>query len=95
VPFSPEQTNQVIAAINKVVGSVLTCWSCQHDAWTLADGIISQQLLNFSDPLGSIRLSGPALPVVALTCTTCGNTAYFNVFVLGLQDMLPNSGRGA
>lgn len=95
MPFTTDQTNRVIAAITKVVGATLKCWACQHDMWTLADGIISQQLLNFNDPLGSIRLSGPALPVVALTCVTCGNTAYFNVFVLGLQDMLPNAGRGA
>lgn len=81
----PQTTQQrIIQAITTRAGAVI-CPMCRTGPWTLIDGYIS---ISVGGAPGEIVLGGQTLPCVGLVCTTCGYTAYFNMIVLGLQDLL-------
>jgi hypothetical protein len=45
-----------------------------------------------TDP-GAMVIGGPSIPAVALTCSTCGYVALFNLLVLGLADLVQTEPR--
>lgn len=82
---------------------VITCSVCGTKDWTLANGFVSLPvtLTETVQVIGSltpgdelehiVAASSGTMPCVALVCNKCGHTLFFNVFFLGLQDLLPKS----
>jgi predicted nucleic-acid-binding Zn-ribbon protein len=60
----------------------VSCPICNHDDWTVAE-------------LGEVRmyepgrLSSQILPVVPISCDTCGYTMFFNAVTLGVERQEP------
>ena len=55
-------------------------WSLQKDtAFVVTHDVTSGKSINFHGPV-------TGLPLVVLTCNTCGNTAFLNAVYLGLVD---------
>lgn len=61
------------------------CPFCHQNEWTASTGYV---FLAVQDDPDNIRLGGRGLPLFPLTCTTCGNTLFFNLMVLGLGELI-------
>jgi hypothetical protein len=82
----PEAVKQkVLAHLKKYLGR---CPVCGRDQFAVTDNLMS--LPEYG--LGVIGLGGTViLPVVTLTCTTCGNILSFNAVKLGIIE--PGTGK--
>jgi hypothetical protein len=85
VPLSSEAQQRVIQAITERMGPSLVCPMCRKGPWSLAEGYVT---LLLQDSALNLKLSGPALPTVSITCQNCGYTALLNLYVLGLSDLV-------
>jgi hypothetical protein len=87
--FTSESIDRVMRALNERTAETpeefTTCSFCHHREWTVSTGYV---FLAVQDDPGNIQLGGRGLPLFPLTCTTCGNTLFFNLMVLGLGDLL-------
>lgn len=84
--FTPELKKKIWQAIYKH-WPMPTCPICEGIQWEMPDGIATVPLLK--NVWTNDRISG--LPCAALVCTTCGNTLFFNLNVLGFAlDIGPN-----
>ena len=84
--FTDEVQQRVIAAlVERLPEKRLICPLCKHEEWILTNGFIIFPVQEQSDVLDlSVRLG---VLVVVLSCTTCGNTLFFNTINLGLRDL--------
>lgn len=82
--FSASKLQLIQQAISSRVRNY-SCVLCQNTNWSLSD---QANLLSLTDNIGSITLGGNSLPLVAMTCTNCGNTHFINLAILGLLDQL-------
>jgi len=81
--FTPEKKAQIWAAIMKLRRD-LACPVCHQQTWEMPDGFVSLPLLsNFL-----VGKTNVGLPSVAVVCTTCGHTLLFNLFALGLRELV-------
>ena len=55
-----------------------SCLMCNNNNWSYDDTIFTP--LN-TGPNNSINLGGKILPLVPVTCTSCGNTIFINAIV--------------
>jgi len=77
--------NKIAAAINKkVAGGTITCPVCQTKNWNMVQDLVR---LTLQPNPATVALTGISLPLVAITCSNCGNTQLLNVLVLGLGEM--------
>ena len=58
------------------------CPVCQTAAWKLSDHMITPILYSGKN----VTLGGAAYPMVMLICTTCGNTRFFNILIMGVLE---------
>ncbi|QEH70497.1 hypothetical protein [Cellulosilyticum sp. WCF-2] len=54
------------------------CLMCSNNNWTYDDSIFTPLS---TGPNNSINLGGKILPLVPVTCTSCGNTIFINALV--------------
>ena len=85
MPFTPEQTDTILRTLRMhLPGNRITCPLSNDDNWQMHDlGV----LLSLSDNFKAATLGGPALPLAALTCSTCGYTLLVNLISLGLAGL--------
>ena len=83
--FTPSEVDEINTAVRRVCTQ--PCPVCgENDAlYVSAEGFV---ILRLQDNAQSLRLDGPALPCVAMTCAKCGRTELLNAFVLGLTDLV-------
>ena len=84
--FTEVVQHRIIAAlVERLPEKRLICPLCKHEDWILTNGFIIFPVQEESDVFDlTVRLG---VLVVALSCTTCGNTLFFNTINLGLQDL--------
>ncbi|HEV3040253.1 MAG TPA: hypothetical protein VHA33_20990 [Candidatus Angelobacter sp.] len=84
--FTPEQNERIVQKLVEKIGTNKACPMCGRSGWLVNDGLV---LLTLQSPAqAAITIGGKALPSLTITCTTCGNTVFLNVFTLGLGDVL-------
>jgi len=84
--FTDEIQKRAIAAlVERLPEKRLICPLCKHEDWILTNGFIIFPVQEQSD-LFDVS-TGLGVLVVALSCTTCGNTLFFNTINLGLEDL--------
>jgi len=79
-----EVLEKIIAAVNEKTGGQKPCNLCGQVKWHLPDKFVVIPVGN--DPAG-IELGGPAMSLIPLVCTHCGNTHLLNLRILGFTDM--------
>jgi hypothetical protein len=88
--FTRETIDRILRTLNERTAETpeefTTCSFCGHHEWTASEGYVFLAVQD--EPPNNIRLGGRGLPLFPLTCTTCGNTLFFNLMVLGLGDLL-------
>ncbi len=69
-------------------GKIPTCSMCQKpDAeWGIAEHLVAPIVI----ANGGFQFVGPVYPYLALSCTVCGNTHFFNAMKLGIVKHRPN-----
>jgi len=82
-----DRTQTVIDALNERRGTrELMCQICARRNWTLEDGFVAPTLQRDLYDLQH-GFKPTILPLVALTCSNCGNTLLLNVLILGLGHL--------
>ena len=59
------------------------CPMCGHNNWAISPDMAT--LVNLDEKWG-IQLGGKIMPLVAITCSNCGNTVFVNPLVLKSLD---------
>ena len=89
--FSESDKVRIREALDRHGAQSRTCQMCGTSGWILADGWV---FLSLTESLGNLRIGGPGLPCIALSCGNCGDTHLFNALILGLRDLV-NRASGA
>jgi len=58
------------------------CSVCHKQQWTITDKVF--EIREFHR--GGLVVGGPMVPVIAATCSNCGNTLFFNAILLGVVE---------
>ena len=58
------------------------CSICGHSDWVGEDQ--AMELRPFNE--GRLAGTGPVIPLLVITCSTCGNTLFFNAILGGLVE---------
>jgi hypothetical protein len=78
---------QIIKALSTKAPKPI-CPICQNDKWKVADGYV---VLPVSPNPREIHMGGRIHPLVAVSCSKCGNTHLINLITLGFKpEELPN-----
>ncbi len=82
--YNKKIEEKILDKIDKVVKTKkVMCPLCKKGSFTMAKGFVSMIILD-KFPEG-ISIGGPHLPNIAIVCTTCGNTMFLNLKVLGFN----------
>jgi len=81
--FTPEQETKLIAAV-QAKANRKTCPGCGTSSWSLGPETV---LLQATEPGVPIPL-GRGYPCIALICRLCGNTQLYNVYYLGVGEIV-------
>jgi|SRR6185503_4956999 len=84
-------SSRVVRAVKARMGEMV-CPLCQHQEWSIAQAFV---MLILQRQLPGIQIAGEALPLIAFTCTHCGNTHLLNANILGLSDLVPKPSSSA
>src|SRR5438105_13838729 len=77
--------NLILAALRQRTGAhTPQCPICGHVDWQIGQSFV---MLSAQDNLVNMNLGGPGYPLVALICSTCGNTQLINLLRLGFSDL--------
>lgn len=76
--------DRILAVLRKKMEHGVGCPLCGKATWLLNADFISLPVTNSPREL---QLGGEILPLVPITCTTCGNTQMLNLLVLGFSDL--------
>ena len=60
------------------------CALCGHNNWMVDDTMVSPMTVGEN---GDIQLGGRIMPLIAVTCTNCGNVILVNPLVVGAIDV--------
>ena len=58
------------------------CPICGNTDWTGHDA--AMEVRSFDE--GRMAATGPVIPLLVITCSTCGNTLFFNAILAGLVE---------
>ena len=79
--FTADQQAKALAALT---AKAKPCPTCGHNNWTMGPSMV---LLPTYEP-SSPPTFGVGHPCLTLVCSKCGNTVLFNVYVLGLAEVM-------
>ncbi len=85
--ISPEKTQEVLNQITSKC-TIRKCPMCGGNEWNIEDKIF--ELREFNN--GNLVIGGGSssiIPLLAITCTNCGNTQFINALMCGAIDRTP------
>src|SRR5215469_11266518 len=90
MPFTAEQSEKILQALQQKRKRPPWCPSCGEYKWAIVDGLVYFPLAEppLSPSIAATRSTGRALPSIATVCQQCGYTNFYNVFWLGVADIL-------
>ena len=68
--------------LDKHWGGEWACPICGNSEWTGED--TPMEIRSFKE--GRMAATGPVIPLLVITCSTCGNTLFFNAILAGLVE---------
>ena len=68
--------------LDKHWGNDWTCSVCGNSDWMGEEQ--PMELRAFNE--GRLAANGPVIPLLTITCSTCGNTLFFNAILAGLVE---------
>jgi hypothetical protein len=83
MPFTKDQQDHIVKALEKRANR--PCPMCEVNEWAVLDGMA---LIQLHDRLPFTNFGDSTLPSVVAVCKVCGFTAFFNIHVLGLSEIL-------
>ena len=89
--LTPEQRDKAIAWVNQHFKAPQQCPVCTSSNWVVGDRLWAPNIFR-SD--GGLSIGGTAMPLLVLTCTTCGYTHFLNAVLAGLLPK-PSGGGGS
>ena len=81
--LTPEQQELVITRLNERIKGQFRCPASNDSNWAVQDHL---SRIPATDNLNVNVLGGPTYPCVVVICNTCGYTALFNLYTLGLGE---------
>ena len=81
--FTKAAAEKILAALNKQ-GAPKICALCGKGPWALADAFY---FLTAHQEMPNISVGKPGMPLVAMVCQNCGNTALINLLTLDLGEL--------
>lgn len=75
-----KQKEKVLKSLTQKWPEPRVCSVCHQQQWNVSDKVF--EIREFHG--GSLVVGGPVVPVIAATCTNCGNTLFFNAILLGV-----------
>lgn len=81
--FTPEFSNAIIQAFDKIAGRSATCPLCHNQQFTVGDGFALIELYGSYPTFLMGGKTDKGIPCAALVCTKCGNTFLINLITLG------------
>jgi hypothetical protein len=79
--LSDDQQEQVLRWLHEHWGEDPICPFCKGNDWGIADRVFG---VMEGGPQGMFNLAGASIPLVPVTCSTCGYTAMVNALVTGV-----------
>jgi hypothetical protein len=77
---------EILAAVIGKIGQPKPCPLCGQTVWSISDmGYLT--FVASERPLEN-QLQGDGFPSVVFICRHCGNTMFFNMYALGLGDLI-------
>ena len=89
--LTKEQSEAALAWIKRHFATPRNCPVCRNTNWTLGDRLVAPTPFQAD---GGWIMGGTAMPMLALICTTCGYTRFFNAVLAGLVKKSPPTGGG-
>lgn len=88
--FTPDQLGKILQALQQKMKRGPWCQSCGEIKWAVVDGLVYFPLsvVPSNPSLAATQGTGQALPSIATVCSTCGHTTFYNVFWLGVAEIL-------
>ena len=84
--LSKQQTDLILAAVNKAVVGGLVCPVSKDQSWTVESAFI---MPDAQDDPSQMKVGGASgFPLAVVTCETCGYTIFFNLMKLGIGEQL-------
>lgn len=79
--LSPAQIERVVQWLNRFWTAPRTCSVCRNVNWNINDKVL--EMREFQG--GGLILGGNSIimPLIAVTCTNCGNTLHFSAIQMG------------
>ena len=81
MPSNQEIQQRIINALSAKAPAP-PCPICKNNVWTVGDGYV---VLPVSPHPTQIQMGGKVYPLVAVTCSNCGNTQLINLITLGFK----------
>jgi hypothetical protein len=78
---TPDDQQKLLAFLNEKWASS-ACPQCKKNDWRS----LSRVTLIVQDLPGKAKVSGPSLPLGALTCGNCGHTELINLMIAGIHQ---------
>ena len=69
----------IIDTLNKNWRGAKTCQICGQNEWNVESQLAELRFLS----LGGFHLGAPVIPLLVITCNTCGNTILINPLKIG------------
>lgn len=88
--LTQEQQNKLVAVIDSKA-TRKTCPGCGESRWQLGPEMVILQAFSPGSPMQL----GVGYPCIALQCRICGNTQLYNVYILGVGDIVGVAPSGA
>jgi hypothetical protein len=82
VPSNQEEIKKRIIEALSIRAPHAICPVCKNTHWNVGDGYI---VLSVSSHPTEVHMGGKVHPLVAITCSNCGNTQLINLIRLGFK----------
>jgi hypothetical protein len=91
--LNEDQKQLVLEHLKKYWPDPQPCPVCRNEIWTLTDTVYEMREY-YS---GNLVVGGSIFPVVSVTCSTCGNSLFFNAIAIGIlpKSMQPATNKPA
>jgi len=76
-----EEKTRIVEELNKMDIGNAPCPQCGHADWALMDGLM---LI----PVRTVPQTGQVAPFAGAVCPRCGLTRFFNLLILGFEDIV-------
>jgi hypothetical protein len=80
VKLTNEQSVTILRTLETTWGRTKTCWVCKNTNWNVLPTLF--EVREFVG--GDFDPSGVLVPMVGVTCTTCGQIVFFSAIRLGI-----------